>query len=210
SPAEKGVAFLVAREFELGVQLERVFLAEVVDLHRVIDDELDRLQRIDFGWVAAEADDAVAHGRKIDNAGHAGEVLQQHAGGHERDFLERPAPDVPLRERVDVGLLDEAAVLVAHQVLEQDLERERQPRDAGEAALLERDQTVDGNGAGGGREGRTRAETVSASQHWRKTSAGKSHRTAAVIATQETRTQSARHPYVLRPRRSSCAACRRR
>ena len=67
APAQERVALLVARELELGVQLKRVRLAEVVDLHRVIDDELDRLQRVDLVRVAAEPDDAVAHGGEIDD-----------------------------------------------------------------------------------------------------------------------------------------------
>ena len=41
-----------------------------------------------FG-IAAEPHDAVAHRREIDDARHAGEVLQQHARGHERDFALR-------------------------------------------------------------------------------------------------------------------------
>ena len=66
-------------------------------------------------------------------AGHAGEVLQQHAGGRERDLLLRRALHVPRRQRLDVGRLHEPAVLVAQQVLEQDLQRVRQARDLGES-----------------------------------------------------------------------------
>ena len=90
-----------------------------------------------FG-IAAEPRDAVAHGREIDDGGHAGEVLQQHARRRERDLLLRRALDVPARERLDVGRLHEAAVLVAQQVLEQDLQRERQARDLGKPGGLER------------------------------------------------------------------------
>ena len=89
APAQEGVALLVARELELGVQLKRVGLAEVVDLHRVIDDELDRLQRVDLVRIAAEPRDAVAHRGEIDDRRHAGEVLQQHARRRERDLLLR-------------------------------------------------------------------------------------------------------------------------
>ena len=91
SPAQERVALLVARELELGVQLKRVRPAEVIDLHRVIDDELHRLQRIDAVRIAAEPRDAVAHRREIDDRRHAGEILQQHARRRERDF--------PLRRR---------------------------------------------------------------------------------------------------------------
>ncbi len=122
SPAQERVPFLVARELELRVQLKRVRLAEVVHLHRVIDDELDRLQRVDLVRVAAEPDDAVAHRGEIDDAGHAGEILEQDARGHERDLALRGALHVPFRKLLDVGGLDEPAVLLAQQILEQDLE----------------------------------------------------------------------------------------
>ena len=126
APAQKRVALLVARELELGVQLEGVRLAEVVDLHRVIDDQFDRLQRVDLVRVAAEPRDAVAHRRQVDDRRDAGEVLEQHACRRERDLLLRRALHVPARQRFDVGRLHEPAVLVAQQVLEQDLQRERQ------------------------------------------------------------------------------------
>ena len=87
APAQEHVALAIAVVLEIGVQRQRVGGAEVIDLHRVIDDELDRLQRIDLLRIAAERDDAVAHRRQIDDAGHAGEVLQQDPRRHERDFL---------------------------------------------------------------------------------------------------------------------------
>ena len=112
APAQKRVSLLVAQELELRVQLERIGTAEVVDLHRMVDDELDRLQRVDFVRIAAEADDPVAHRRQIDDGGNAREVLEQHARGRERDLLVRRACEVPPRERLDIGGLHEAAVLV--------------------------------------------------------------------------------------------------
>ena len=42
APAEERVALLVALEFEQRVQLEGVVGAEVVDLHGVVDDQIDR------------------------------------------------------------------------------------------------------------------------------------------------------------------------
>ena len=83
APAKERVPLLVARKLQLRVQLERVELSEIVDLHRVIDDELDRLERVDAIGIAAETRDALAHGGEIDDRRHAGEVLQQHARRHE-------------------------------------------------------------------------------------------------------------------------------
>ena len=97
APAEERVSLPVARELERGVQVGGVPLGVVIDLHRVVDDELDRLQRIDLARIAAEPHDAVAHGGEVDDRGHAGEILQQHAGWCEGDLLLRLARSRPSR-----------------------------------------------------------------------------------------------------------------
>ena len=133
TPAEKRVAFPVPRELELSVQRKRVGAAEIIHLHRVVDDELHRLQRVHPVGIAAEPDDAIPHRGQIDDARNSGKVLQQHARGHERDLALRRALHVPARQRLDIGRLHEAAVLVAKQIFEKDFQRVRQARDLGEA-----------------------------------------------------------------------------
>ena len=141
APAQEAVALLVALELALGVDAERVARAEGVDLHRVVDDQLGRHQRVDLRRVAAEVGHRVAHRGEVDDRRHAGEVLHDHAGGREGDLLAGLRVVVPGRERLDVLLADGDAVLVAQQVLEQDLQRERQPRDV--ELLLQCVQPVD-------------------------------------------------------------------
>ena len=68
SPAQEHVALAVALELHLGVDQERRVGAVLVDLHRVVDDEVDRLQRIDALRIAAELDDRVAHRGEVDDA----------------------------------------------------------------------------------------------------------------------------------------------
>ena len=143
APAEERVSLLVARELERGVEVGGVPLGVVVDLHRVVDDELDRLQRIHLARVAAEAHDTVAHRGEVHDGGHAGEILQQHASWCEGDFLLRLDGHIPAAERLDVLGIDEPAILAPQQVLEQDFQRVRQARDAGESSLLERRQAED-------------------------------------------------------------------
>ncbi len=75
SPAKEGVAFFVALEFEERVHFESVDGTEFVDLHGVVDDEFDGLQRIDERGVSTELLHGVAHGREVDDAGDAGEIL---------------------------------------------------------------------------------------------------------------------------------------
>ena len=137
APFQELVALGVALVFELDVLGEGLGRAELVDDDRVVDDEVDRHQRIDLLGVAAQRLDAVAHRGEVDHRRHAGEVLHQDAGRAEADFLAGLALVVePGDEILDVGLGDRAPVLVAQQVLEQHLHREGQLRDAGQAVLL--------------------------------------------------------------------------
>ena len=141
APAQEGVALLVALELLLRVDAEGVARAEHVDLHGVVDHELDRDERVDLRRVAAEVGHRVAHRGEVDDAGDAREVLQDDARGRERDLLRRLGAVVPGGERLDVGGADADPVLVAEQVLEQDLQGERQ---AGDVELrLQRVEPVD-------------------------------------------------------------------
>ena len=79
APAEERVALAVALELELGVALDREPGRKVVDLHRVVDHELDRDQRVDLLRVAAEVGHRGAHRCEVDDRRYAGEVLQQDA-----------------------------------------------------------------------------------------------------------------------------------
>ena len=45
SPAQEGIALLVAEKFELGIELKCLRRAEFVHLHRVVDDQLSGLKR---------------------------------------------------------------------------------------------------------------------------------------------------------------------
>ena len=136
APAEECVALLVALELELDVASDRESRRELVDLHRVVDHELDRDQRIDLRRVAVLVAHRVSHRGEIDDAWHAGEVLEQHAGGRERDLLRRLGGGDPAGDRGDLRV-----GAVAEDVLEQDPQRVRQPGDVGGG--LERIEPVD-------------------------------------------------------------------
>ena len=136
APAQEGVALAVPLELELDVPREGAARAEDVDLHRVVDHELDRDQRVDLLRVAAEVGHRVPHRREIDDGRDAGEVLEQDAGRREGDLAARLVRRDPARDRFDV-----VRVAVPEHVLEQDPERVREARDV--PALLQRVQPVD-------------------------------------------------------------------
>ena len=77
APAPKPGRFVLSANLGVPVQGNRIRAPEVVDLHGVVEDELDGLGRIDAVGIAAERHDRVAHGRQVDNAGYAREVLEQ-------------------------------------------------------------------------------------------------------------------------------------
>jgi hypothetical protein len=107
-------------------QRRNLWRGEVVGDHRVVDDELGRRERVDLRRVAAEVLHRLAHGGEVDDAGHAGEVLHDHAGRRELDLLAGLGGGVPGAEGADLLGRDVRAVLGAQEVLEQHLVRERQ------------------------------------------------------------------------------------
>ena len=121
-PAEEGVPLAIALEFQLGVGRECVRRAGLVDLDRVVDDQLDRLEGIDLPRVAAQPLHGVAHGGQVDDRRHAGEVLEEHPAGSEGDLAVGGRLGVPGGQPLDVVGRDRDAVLVTQEVFEQDLE----------------------------------------------------------------------------------------
>ena len=135
-PTQKLVAFAVALELDARVERQRILAREIVDLHRVVDDQFHRRERVDALRITPQLHEGVAHRGKIHHRRHAGEVLQEHARGREGDLGVGVGRGVPAGERFDVGARDVDAVFVTQQVLQQDLERERQP--GGVEVLIER------------------------------------------------------------------------
>ena len=125
-PAQQLIALAVAVVLALDIEGERAGRPELVDLDRVIDDEVGRDERIDLGRVAAEVGHRITHDRQVDDRRDAGEVLEEDPGRHERDLRLGRRAGAPRQERLHVLRPDHAAARVAQQVLEQDLDRDRE------------------------------------------------------------------------------------
>ena len=128
SPLEEGVALAVALELKRGVHVVGVRGAKLVHLHGVVDDQLRRLQRVDLVRVASQRLHGVSHRGQVDDCGHAGEVLHQHARGHVGDLARGLGFGVPVGEKADVVRRHGAAIFVAQQILKQDAQGERKLR----------------------------------------------------------------------------------
>ena len=160
-PAQQHVTLAVTLVLALDVALVCLGIAERVDLHRVIDHEVDRHQRINAHRIAPGARHCRAHGGQVDDRRHAGEVLQQHARRHEGALaIVGRWPSVPARQRLDVFVAREPRPGVADEVLEQDLDCHRQPRHVTDAAVCELRETVVRDAV---LQRRQRAETVAVS-----------------------------------------------
>ena len=127
-PAQELVALAVPVVLAFHVEGEGAGRPEPVDLDRVVDDEVGRDERVDQARVAPEIGHRVAHDGQVDDGRHAGEVLEQDPGRHERDLRLGGGPRSPGEERLDVLGADDPAARVAEQVLEQDLDRHRERR----------------------------------------------------------------------------------
>jgi len=95
----------------------------------VVDDQLDRHERLHARRVAAELGHRVAHGGQVGDGGDAGEVLHEHAGGREGDLDARLGRRVPAGQREHLLGTRGSLALGAEHVLEQDLQREGQAID---------------------------------------------------------------------------------
>jgi hypothetical protein len=81
-------------------------------------------------------DDCAAHRSEVGDARHTGEVLHQHARRTIRDLFGRRRRNGPVAERFDVFLAHGVAVFESQQILEQDLQRHRQPAHRTDAGLF--------------------------------------------------------------------------
>ena len=86
-PFQERIALTVAVVFHGDVHGKGGRGPEVVDLDRVVDDEVRRHHRVDPGRIAAHPFGGRAHGRQVHHGRNPGEVLEQDPGRHEGDFL---------------------------------------------------------------------------------------------------------------------------
>src|SRR5450759_1343529 len=128
SPTQEPITLDVAFKLDLVVRCQRLRSAVLVDLHRMIDHELRGCERIDALRIATELDDRLAHRGQVDDARHAGEVLQYDSGGRECDLMRWRSIRVPGEERLDIASFDVDAVFKAQEILEQNLQGIRQAR----------------------------------------------------------------------------------
>ena len=129
TPAKEFVALSIAFILALNVLFERLFTAEMVHHHGVINHQIDRHLRVDHISAAAELLGRIPHRRQVHNRRNAGEILHQHAGRTISNLVTVFAFVIePLLESDDVILGDGTPVFMAQHILQKDLQRRRQAR----------------------------------------------------------------------------------
>ena len=128
-PLEKLIALAVALEFHIEIEAQGVGAAEKVHLHGVIDDQVDRNQRLDHGGILPRRSDRIAHGGQVDQQRHAGKILEHNAGDHEGNLLGRRPLRMPGGQHPHILFTHFAPVAVAEHGLQNDADADRQPRD---------------------------------------------------------------------------------
>ena len=123
TPFQEGIAFHVAFVFAVHVHLECARVAKFVDHDRVVDDQINRVQRVDLFCVPTQRHDGVAHGCKVNDCGHAGKVLQQDARRAIGDFAwVLAAVGTPFGKGLDIIDADGLAVFEPQHVFQHHLE----------------------------------------------------------------------------------------
>src|SRR5438477_5041311 len=140
APFQELVALAIAFEFHFHVQAQRFCRAGEIDLHRVIDHEIDWHERFDDFRIAAQFLHRASHRGEIYDQRNAGEILQDDARDHEWDFLVRGRFRIPICERLDILPPDLFSIAISQDRFEDDANADRQPRDFPDALLLERGQ----------------------------------------------------------------------
>ena len=142
APFHELVAFVVALEFELHIEVEGVLRAVMIDHHRVIDDQVDRHQRLDDLRILAHVAGHVAHRGQVREQRHAGEILEHDARDDEGDLVRARTLGRPVGELPHVLLGHLLAVAIAQHRLQHDADGHRQARDTADPRFLDRVQRV--------------------------------------------------------------------
>ena len=142
-PLQELVPRAVPPELDLHVQPERIGRRPVVDLHRVVHHERHRHERLDHGGILAHPFHRGAHGREVDEQGHAGEVLEDDAGDDERNFGRPLGVRLPVGQLDDILLPHPSPVQVAEQGLEDDPQADGQPGNAPDPIFLQARERVE-------------------------------------------------------------------
>ena len=80
SPFQEGIALHIALIFPVNIQLKRTWGAKFINHHRMIDDQIYRVKRVNLFRISPQGDNPITHCGQINHCWHAGKILHQNAG----------------------------------------------------------------------------------------------------------------------------------
>ena len=136
-PLEEGIPLAIALIFDGHIPFASIFVpAGDVDLHGVVDHEVDGNLWVDLGRVPAEICHGIAQSCDIYDSGNAGEVLQDDAARLKRNLTALPV-GLPACEIQDVFVANQKSIVIAECGFEQHADGERKSGEVGVSSLLE-------------------------------------------------------------------------
>ncbi len=140
---EQLIAFGIPVKFQRHVPAEGIGGSVVIDLDRMVNDQIAGYHGVDARRIAAQSGHRVPHGHQIDHAGNSGEVLEHDPRRHEGGFSLLRSSRLPVGQRLDVLVGDAAAgsARVTDRVFQKDPDREGKPVDVG-VGTVDRDVLV--------------------------------------------------------------------
>ena len=143
TPFHELITLVVAREFQFHVQIQRAFLTEMIDLHRVIHNQINWHQWFDVFGFDAHFAGYVAHGGQVGQQRHAGEILQDDARNYKRNFIVALSSRAPVGQLFDVFFSDFFAVAVTQHRFQYDTNRHWQPGNFNAEFFFQRGQRIE-------------------------------------------------------------------
>src|SRR4029077_19077021 len=143
SPLKELVALAITLELHVQIEFQRPRRTEEIDLHRVIDNQINRHERLDDLRVASEPLHSTAHRGEVDNQRNSGEVLQNNARNDEWDLRVRGGFRVPFCKRFNIFASDLFPVAVAQHRFEHNPDAYWQPRNFADLLFFQGRQRIE-------------------------------------------------------------------
>ena len=122
-PAQECVTLTVTLHLDFDVVMKGRVAGKAINHHRVVDDQIDRRQRIDLLRIATSPRNRITHGGQIHDRRHPGKVLHQHPRRTVLNFTVGSTLLQPLTYGANIIQRDRLAILITQQILQQHLER---------------------------------------------------------------------------------------
>ena len=143
APTQEFVPFFVTDKFEFDIQVERVAAGKMIDLHRMVDHQVGRHQRVNLFRIAPQSLHGRPHRRQINHRRHTRKILQHDPRRLKRHLdRRRPFRVGPTGQRLHIVLSNDIPVAIPQARFEQHANRKRQLIDFRQPRLLQRRQAI--------------------------------------------------------------------